>query len=52
MRLHRDVKMVAGDLSRFMDMTAQIGNAICDVDLNVLAFAFLQTCRAESGCWE
>jgi hypothetical protein len=52
MRLHRGLKIVAPDFSRFVNMTAQIDDAICDVNLNVSAFAFLGTLRAQSGCWE
>jgi hypothetical protein len=51
-RLHSDLKIVALDLSRFVNMTVQIDGGICDVKLNVLAFAFLRTRRPRSDCRE
>jgi hypothetical protein len=51
-RLHRDLKIAAPDLTRFVNATAQIDDAICGVKLNVPAFACLQTRRAQLGCGE
>jgi hypothetical protein len=41
-RLHRDLKIVALDLSRFVNMTVQIDGGICDVKFNVPVFSFLR----------
>jgi beta-galactosidase/beta-glucuronidase len=52
MRLHRDVKMVVLDLTRFVNMTVQIDDAICETNLNVSAFSFFRARRAQSDCRE
>jgi hypothetical protein len=52
MRLHRDVKIVASGLTRFVNMIVQIDDAICEVKLNVRAFSFLRARRAQSDCLE
>jgi hypothetical protein len=52
MRLHRDVKIVASGLTRFVNMTVQIDVAICGVKLNVSAFSFLRVRLASPDCRE
>jgi len=52
MRLHRDVKMVVLDLTRFVNMTVQIDDAICEVKLNMPPFLFWRARRAQSDCRE
>jgi hypothetical protein len=49
-RLHRDLKIAAPGLTRFVNATAQIDDAICDVKINVPACACLQTRRTQLGC--
>jgi hypothetical protein len=51
-RLHRDLKIVASGLTRFVNVAVQIDDAICEVKLTVLAFSFLRACRAQSDCRE
>jgi hypothetical protein len=51
-RLHRDLKIVASDFSRFVNATVQIDDAICDAKLNVPVFSFLRVRRSQSDCRE
>jgi hypothetical protein len=51
-RLHRDVKIIASDFSRFVNATVQIDGAICDVKLSVPLFSFLRVRLASSDCRE
>jgi len=51
-RLHRDVKIVASGLTRLVNMTVQIDDAICDMKLNVSAFSFLRARQARFDCRE
>jgi hypothetical protein len=51
-RLHRDLKIVASDFSRFVNATVQIDGAICNVQLNVSVFSFLRVRRSQSDCRE
>jgi hypothetical protein len=51
-RLHRDLKIIASDFSRFVNATVQIDGAICDAKLNVSAFSFLRVRLASPDCRE
>jgi len=39
-RLHRDLKSVAPSSTRFVNVTVQIDDAICEVKLTVSEFSF------------
>jgi hypothetical protein len=41
-RLHRDLKIVASGLTRFVNVAVQIDDAICEVKLTVSAYSFLR----------
>jgi hypothetical protein len=51
-RLHRDLKIVASDFSRFVNATVQIDGAICGITLIVPVFSFLPVRLASPDCRE